>query len=400
MAITLALGLLLLVAFGPVNAQSDDGAPRAAEGPAIGAAAAKAATGKQPRRKNKRASKSGDARKGADVARKPATCVALPGSPNMEPLSVWRDCEDTPEMVTMPAGSFLMGELGETGLLYERPIREVQIRTFAISRFEATFVDWDLCQGDGFCQAHPDDKGWGRGFHPVINVSWVDAQQYAAWLSRKTGQRYRLATEAEWEYAARAGTTTSFPWGESMSATCDHANSFDIAGHNARPNWFWSVFCADGYTYTAPVGSFPPNPWGLYDMQGNVWEWVQDCWHSDYTGAPTDGSAWLEGGDCNKRVNRGGGWGNHPRTLRSAKRDADLATGYGDAFGFRIVRDLPQPVLPDTPPPGPRVAPAPEPAPSDPADAAPPAESSAPAGDVQPVFTPGGMVEPMPPTSR
>ncbi len=396
LAIALASGFLLLVAASGVRGQSEDGAQRAPNDSAIGAAPAKAPSARPPLKKKgtprnkKGAPTSSDASRATPVARKSVTCEALPGSPNPEPLSVWRDCEDTPEMVTMPGGSFLMGELGETGLLYERPIREVQIRPFAISRFEATFVDWDLCEGDGFCQVHPDDKGWGRGFHPVINVSWVDAQQYVAWLSRRTGQRYRLATEAEWEYAARAGTTTSFPWGESMSATCDNANSFDIAGHNARPNWFWSVFCADGYTYTAPVGSFPPNPWGLYDMQGNVWEWVQDCWHSDYTGAPTDGSAWIEDGDCNKRVNRGGGWGNHPRTLRSAKRDADIATGYGDAFGFRVVRELPQPVLPDLPAPGPRVAPAPQTTPRA------PAESPVPSPDVQPVFTPEGMVEPMP----
>ncbi|TDU28152.1 formylglycine-generating enzyme required for sulfatase activity [Panacagrimonas perspica] len=289
-----------------------------------------------------------DTAKPAEATRKPVVCTPIEGSPGLEPMSVWRDCADTPEMVTMPGGSFLMGELGETGLLYERPIREVQIKPFAMGRYEVTFIEWDDCHAAGFCMTRPDDKGWGRGFHPVINVTWVDAQQYVAWLSRKTGQSYRLPTEAEWEYAARAGTTSSFPWGESLAATCDYANAFDISGHNERPNWFWSVFCVDGYAYTAPVGSFPPNPWGLYDMQGNVWEWTQDCWHSDYTGAPTDGSAWISGGECEKRVNRGGGWGNHPRTLRVAKRDADSATGYGDAFGFRVVRDLPAP--PDRPP--------------------------------------------------
>lgn len=296
------------------------------------------------------------------VARKPVTCAPIAGSPTLEPMAVWKDCDDTPEMVTIAGGSFLMGELSETGLLYERPIREVQVQPFAMGRFEVTFLEWDDCQSDGFCQVRPDDKGWGRGFRPVINVNWVDAQQYVAWLSRKTGQVYRLPTEAEWEYASRAGTTSSFPWGESMASTCDHANVFDISGRNARSTWFWSAFCVDGYTYTAPVGSFPPNPWGLHDMQGNVWEWVQDCWHNDYTGAPTDGSAWIEGGDCEKRVNRGGGWGNHPRTLRAAKRDADSATGYGDAFGFRIVRDLPTPVAPLEPAPamtGPVSAPGP-----------------------------------------
>lgn len=257
------------------------------------------------------------------------------------PYAVFRDCADTPEMVSLPGGRFRMGELGDVGLSYERPIREVTIAPFALGKYELTFLEWDACHADGFCQKQPDDLGWGRGFHPVINVSWLDAQQYVTWLSRKTGQVYRLPSEAEWEYAARAGTETSYPWGESQASTCDYANALDIVGHNLRPNWFWSVYCIDGYAFTAPVGSYPPNAWGLYDLQGNVWEWVQDCWHNDYTGAPLDGSAWISGGDCSKRANRGGGWGNHPRTLRVAKRDADSATGYGDAFGFRVVRELP-----------------------------------------------------------
>ena len=149
----------------------------------------------------------------------------------------------------------------------------------------------------------------------------------------------RLPSEAEWEYAARAGSATAFHWGESTGSVCKYANVLDVAGRMQRPNWFWSNDCMDGYAHTAPVGSFPANPWGLYDVTGNVWEWVQDCWHSDYTGAPTDGSPWIEGGDCSRRVNRGGGWGNHARTLRSAKRDADMAEGYGDAFGLRVVRE-------------------------------------------------------------
>lgn len=260
-------------------------------------------------------------------------------------LAVWRDCADTPELVSLPAGRFLMGESGDVGLSYELPVREVQVAPFALGRYEVTFLEWDACVADGFCLARPDDRGWGRGFHPVINVSWVDAQQFVAWLSRKTGQPYRLPSEAEWEYAARAGSAEHYYWGDSSASVCEYANAFDISGQVARPRWHWSVHCFDGYAYTAPVGSFPPNPWGLYDMQGNVWEWVQDCWHSDYTGAPADSSPWIEGGECNKRVNRGGGWGNHPRTLRAAKRDGDAATAYGDAFGFRVVRELPAPVL-------------------------------------------------------
>lgn len=268
-------------------------------------------------------------------------CVTPARGPSPVPFASWQDCADTPEMVTIPGGRFRMGELGDTGLTYEGPIHEVTVPAFAIGRYEVTFIEWDACHGDGFCQKSPSDNGWGRGLHPVINMSWVDAQQFVAWLSQKTGERYRLPSEAEWEFVARAGTETRFPWGDSQISICDYANTLDIAGHSARPHWFWSTYCVDGFTFTAPVGSFPPNPWGVHDMQGNVWEWVQDCWHSDYTGAPTDGSAWLEGGDCGKRVNRGGGWGNNPRTVRSAKRDADAADGYGDAFGFRVARELP-----------------------------------------------------------
>lgn len=256
-------------------------------------------------------------------------------------LSTFRDCADTPEMVRLPGGKFRMGETSDMGLTYEQPVHEVTVPSISIGKYEVTFLEWDACYADRFCQKRPDDKGWGRGYRPVLNVSWVDAQQYVTWLSRKTGQRYRLPSEAEWEYAARAGTETRFYWGDSSYAACDFANTFDVAGHAVRPNWYWSMQCLDGFRFTAPTGSFPPNPWGLFDMAGNVWEWVQDCWHSDYTGAPSDSSPWLGGNDadCEKRVNRGGGWGNHPRTLRSAKRDADSATGYGDGFGFRIARD-------------------------------------------------------------
>lgn len=270
-------------------------------------------------------------------------------------FSAFRDCVDTPEMVRIPAGKFLMGEAGSFGHAYERPVHEVDVPPFSIGRYEVTFIEWDSCHAEGGCQTFPADEGWGRGFRPVINVSWIDAQQYVVWLSRKTGRNYRLPSEAEWEYAARAGTETTFGWGDSASESCDFANTFDITGAAQHSNWFWSVYCVDTFAHTAPVGSFPPNRWGLHDMHGNVWEWVQDCWHSDYTGAPADGSAWVTGPDCGKRVNRGGGWGNNPRSLRSANRDADSATGSGDAFGFRVVRDEPPPPAvapaPQTPPP-------------------------------------------------
>lgn len=281
-------------------------------------------------------------------------CKPSPRPPTGRAFEVFRDCADTPEMVRLPAGRFLMGEIGAVGLTYELPVHEVSVSGFSLGRYEVTFLEWNDCHADGFCQRRPDDQGWGQGFRPVINVSWLDAKQFVAWLSLKTGQRYRLPSEAEWEYAARAGSAETYAWGEDAGRVCDHANALDMAGRAQRPNWFWSNHCLDGYAHTAPVGSFPANAWGLYDMLGNVWEWVEDCWHSDYSGAPTDGSAWTSGGDCGKRVNRGGGWGNHARTLRSAKRDADSAQGYGDAFGFRVARDhAPGESATGEPPPGP-----------------------------------------------
>lgn len=263
---------------------------------------------------------------------------------NPKPREMFRDCEDTPQLVRLPGGKFLMGESGNLGHTYERPLREVQVPPFSIGRYEVTFREWDVCHREGGCVKRPDDEGWGRDVRPVINVSWVDAKQYVAWLSNRTGRRYRLPSEAEWEYAARAGTTTSYSWGDSSGPACRHGNTFDLTATASYPNWFWYTNCADTFVNTAPAGTFQPNPWGIFDLHGNVWEWVEDCWHSDYTGAPTDGSAWITGPDCGKRVNRGGGWGNHPRSMRSANRDADSATGSGDAFGFRVVRDdLPQP---------------------------------------------------------
>jgi formylglycine-generating enzyme required for sulfatase activity len=168
------------------------------------------------------------------------------------------------------------------------------------------------------------EQGWGRGRQPAINVSWPDAQRYVEWLSRLTGRSYRLLTEAEWEYAARAGTATAYYWGDEIgkgNANCDGCGS----------EW--------DSKQTAPVGSFAANSFGLYDMAGNVWQWVQDCYHDGYDGAPGDGSAWTEG-DCRRRVVRGGSWIDLPRNLRSAIRNWDTS-GYRDVdLGFRVGRTL------------------------------------------------------------
>ena len=150
------------------------------------------------------------------------------------------------------------------------------------------------------------DRGWGRGGRPVIDVSWEDAEAYVAWLSRETGESYRLPSESEWEYAARAGTTTRYSWGQDVGR--NRANCRDCGSR-------W-----DG-DQTAPAGSFAANGWGLHDMHGNVWEWVADCWHENYARAPRDGTAWTSGGNCGRRVLRGGSWSNTPVYLRSANRN-------------------------------------------------------------------------------
>ena len=242
---------------------------------------------------------------------------------------VFRDCAECPEMVIVPAGSFTMGspasEEGHTG--DEGPQRRVTIsQPFAVGKYEVTFSEWDACVSAGGCNGHrPDDEGWGRGSRPVIHVSWNDAKSHVAWLSRKTGKQYRLLTEAEWEYAARAGTRTKYYWGDSIDrnrANCDGCGS----------RW--------DDKRTAPVGSFGANGFGLHDVHGNVWEWVEDCWHDGYAGAPSDGSAWTKGGACGWRVMRSGSWVSYPRDLRSANRfryDTGLRV---NSVGFRVARTL------------------------------------------------------------
>ena len=195
-----------------------------------------------------------------------------------------------PEMVVIPAGSFRMGCL--SGDCYRNePVHSVSIESFELSKYEVTFEEYDAFT-DATGRERANDRGWGRGRRPVINVSWDDAVAYTQWLSSQTGERYRLPSEAEWEYAARAGSTTKYSWGNDIGrnrANCDGCGS----------RW--------DDRQTAPVGSFSANRWGLHDMHGNVWEWVQDCWNGNYRGAPTDGSAW-ESGDCSERVLRGGSW--------------------------------------------------------------------------------------------
>ena len=246
------------------------------------------------------------------------------------------------KMVAVPAGSYLMGspssEAGRYGV--EGPQHLVTIReSFAVGAYEVTFDQWDACVGDGGCAGYaPDDEGWGRGERPVINVSWEDAQRFVAWLRRGTGEPYRLLSEAEWEYAARAESITARYWGESSSAQCQHANGADQTLKRHRSDRTVAS-CDDGHFRTAPVATFSPNMYGLYDVLGNVWEWVEDCWNVSYQGAPNDGSAW-DRGDCTRRVVRGGSYGFDPSVLRSALRIA-IESGTSDIdIGFRVAKTL------------------------------------------------------------
>ena len=248
---------------------------------------------------------------------------------------VFRDCAQCPQMVVIPAGNFLMGS--PSGEKYHRkdegPQHRVTVRRFAIGKYEVTFAEWDACVAAGGCGHRPGDEGWGRGRRPVINVSWDDAKQYVAWLSRRTGKRYRLPSEAEWEYAARAGTRTAYHWGTQASHQYANYGKDKCCGGRASGR--------DRWVNTAPVGSFPPNRLGLHDVSGNVFERVEDCWHKSYAGAPANGRPWTTGGDCSKRVLRGGSWNDRPEALRSAFRYG-VATGNRKANeGFRVVRTLP-----------------------------------------------------------
>ena len=229
-----------------------------------------------------------------------------------------------PEMVEIPGGSFRMGCVsGRDCNDAEHPVHEVRVERFELSKYEVTFEEYDrFTAATG--REPVDNEGWGRGRRPVIRVSWEDAVAYTKWLSGQTGERYRLPSEAEWEYAARAGSVTAYSWGNEIGrnrANCDGCGS----------QW--------DNRQTAPVGSFSPNGWGLHDLHGNVWEWVQDCWNRSYQGAPTNGSAW-ESGDCSRRVLRGGSWFFDPRILRSAYRGRLTASSRLRIIGFRVARTI------------------------------------------------------------
>ena len=251
----------------------------------------------------------------------------------LRPGSRFRDCAGCPEMVVVPAGSFMMGSPAseEARDDNEGPRHRVTIaKPIAVGVYEVTFAEWDTCVRGGGCRYRPDDEGWGRGQRPVINVSWEDAQQYVRWLSRQSRAKYRLLSEAEWEYVARAGTTTPFHYGRTISTNQANYNGKFTFGGGRKGTYRGR---------TAPGGTFAPNAFGLYDVHDNVREWTHDCWNGSYRGAPADGSAW-ETGDCSRRVLRGGSWSSGPRVLRSANRSG-IDSGYRfNNFGFRVARTL------------------------------------------------------------
>jgi len=285
-----------------------------------------------------------------------------------ESPGTFRDCSDCPEMVSIAGGSFTMGvsaaEEERESVPNEirgraMPEHVVTLGDFALGKYAVTrgefaaFVrDTDHQTGDACYVVYWDGDQWKAGEqpgyswrnpnfaqtdrHPAVCINWDDARAYVAWLSKKTGHTYRLPSEAEWEYAARAGSGAPRLWGDDHARACSYANVGDVSMRNAFDRT-GNFPCSDGYTHTAPVGEYPPNAFGLYDMQGNVWQWVQDCWNESYRGAPMDGSAW-EQGECGARVERGGSWYSFPWMVNTGFRYS-LERGMRKVYlGFRVAR--------------------------------------------------------------
>jgi formylglycine-generating enzyme required for sulfatase activity len=292
---------------------------------------------------------------GVSASARPSKPLTAAEEGALKPKDGFRECDDCPEMVVVPAGSFTMGSpdgeaqwSGYDGR--EGPQHRVTIsRPFSVGKFPvtrgefATFAAQTGHRMDGRCYAwsgkagnSPSDRSWrSPGFdqtdrHPVVCVNWDDAKTYAAWLSTRTGRSYRLLTEAEREYVTRAGTTTPFWWGASISTDQANYNGDLTYGSSAKGEY---------RRKTLPVDSFAPNPWGLYQVHGNVYEWVEDCWNGSYQNAPTDGSAWTTG-ECDHRVLRGGSWDGSPRVLRAAVRLTHSSVRRNNYAGFRLARTL------------------------------------------------------------
>jgi formylglycine-generating enzyme required for sulfatase activity len=246
----------------------------------------------------------------------------------------FKDCQQCPEMVIVPSSSFMMGSPASEPerLSNEDPQHLVTIgKPFAVGKFTVTFAEWDACRADGGCVGYlPGDEGWGGSNRPVINVTWNDAKAYAGWLSKRTGRSYRLLSEAEREYVARAGTASPFWWGASIST--------DQANYDGNYTYGGGV-TGEHRKETLPVASFESNPWGLYQVHGNVYDWVEDCFHDSYQGAPSDGTAWTTG-ECTYRVLRGGSGSSKPQYLRAAFRNGAYPDNRHYEIGFRVARTL------------------------------------------------------------
>ncbi len=282
--------------------------------------------------------------------------------------AAYRDCDDCPEMVVVPSGSFVMGAPGVragTGVAAaERGAVPIRIaRPFALARHEVTRAEYQrFIQDSGHepqsgCVTWDDARqrfmldlrrSWvdparpaaPEPSHPVSCVSWRDAHAYVQWLARRTGKPYRLPSEAEWEYAARAGTTSAAFWGDAMADGCGYANLYDQMAASRHALGWRPAACSDGAADVAPVGARGANAFGLVDMLGNVAEWVEDCATGSYVGRPKDGRAWVWLGGCRERVLRGGSWASDPSRARSAARDAAEEQQRSDHVGFRVAADL------------------------------------------------------------
>lgn len=290
-----------------------------------------------------------------------AACAPMPAKEAGESAKRFRDCADCPEMVTIAAGRFRMGFDGGEPERHEGPVRDVTVvRGFAAGRTEVTvgefrrFVNatgykaargcyaWDGKTPTMLPEATWEDPGYGRPpseNEPAVCVDWQDASAYVQWLAKRTSKPYRLLTEAEWESAADAGSTATFPWGEDASLGCKYANLYDLSGARARPAPISPTACDDGQAGVSPVGLFAPNAFGLHDMVGNVWEWVQDCYEMPYPAAPVDGSAQQNSG-CDRRGTRGGSWITETARQRPTFRGRDPIDRVSQVFGFRIGCDL------------------------------------------------------------
>ena len=275
----------------------------------------------------------------AEPAPLPSAKSSVTPVATMPPLSAFQDCPRCPQMVPLPAGSYEMGALpADNGNAWEGPSHTVRLaRPFAVGRHEVTVAEWQACVEAGACRAATPGPATDAARVPVVNVNWSDAQAYVAWLSSTTGRAYRLPSESEWEFAIRARTASARYWGGDRRLQCRFGNGADQTALKQDPK-LSGAECSDGFAALAPVGSFEPNAFGLYDMAGNAWEWVQDCWKDSYQGVPTDGSA-LEVAGCTTRVIRGGSWRARPNSLRSFGRGNSAASTRGEDLGLRVVAE-------------------------------------------------------------